>query len=217
MADESKVPAIHHSGGFYAVKTDVAANSDECLCTQKAVVSAIASQTGSVIDNAASGAVCIPESTPVNAVAAVGTITMSGIATANETFVIDTQTFTWKASRSGTGEVTIGADAAAAVTNIVTAVTADLESVAATDGEGNTVVVTAVVKGTSGNSIVFTEDSTNMAVDGTGELGGTVSGVDGTVGSANEIRCDGSYLYVAVAANTVADTNWRRIDLGSAY
>jgi len=217
MADESKVPAIHHSGGFYFVKKDVTDNSDECLCTQKAVVDAIGTQTGSNIDNSASGSVQIPEDTPVNAVAAVGTITMAGIATANETFVIDTQTFTWKASRSGTGEVTIGADAAAAVTNIVTAITADLESVSAVDGDGNTVVVTAAVKGVSGNAIVFTEDSTNMTMDGEGVLGGTVEGVDGTVGAANEVRCDGTHLYVAIAANTVAGTNWRRVDLGSAY
>ena len=163
------------------------------------------------------GGISIPESTPVNAVAAQGTITMSGIATANETFVISTQTFTWKAARSGAGEVTIGANAPAAVTNIVTAITADLATVTAVDGAGDTVVVTAVTKGTSGNAIVFTEASTNMAVNGTGTLGATTAGVDGTVGSVNEVRFDGTYLYHAVAANTISGANWRRIALGSAY
>lgn len=114
-------------------------------------------------------------------VAAVGTITMAGVAVADETFVIDDQTFTWKASRSGTGEVTIGADAAAAVTNIVTAVTADLVTVIATDGTGDTVVVTAATGGTAGNSIIFTENSTNMTVDGSGTLGTTTSGIDGAL------------------------------------
>ena len=111
-------------------------------------------------------------------VAARGTVTMTGIAIANETFVIDSQTFTWKAARTIAGEVTIGTTAAEAVTNIVTAVTADLATVAAVDGTGDTVVVTAVTKGTVGNSIVFTEASTNMAVDGTGTLGATTAGAD---------------------------------------
>lgn len=159
----------------------------------------------------------VEELTPVNAVASQGTITMSGIATADETFVIDSQTFTWKASRSGAGEVTIGADAPAAVTNIVTAVTADLATVTAVDGDGDTVTVTAVTKGVAGNSLVFTEASTNMVVDGAGTLGTTVAGVDGTVGIANELAADANYLYHCVDTNTIADDNWRRISLGSAY
>ena len=114
-------------------------------------------------------------------VAAQGTITMSDVANADETFVIDTQTFTWKSSRTGTGEVTIGASAAEAVTNIVTAVTADLATVTAVDGAGDTVVVTAAIAGAVGNSIVFTEASTNMTVDGSGTLGATTAGADGTL------------------------------------
>jgi len=163
------------------------------------------------------GSISIPEKTPVNAIASQGTITMAGIATANETFVIDSQTFTWKAARAAAGEVTIGADAPAAVTNIVTAVTADLATVTAVDGTGDTVTITAVTKGVAGNSIVFTEASTNMTVDGAGTLGTTTAGVNGTVGVANEIAQDATYFYVCVATNTVADTNWRRIALGSAY
>lgn len=159
----------------------------------------------------------LPEKTPVNAVASQGTITMSGIAVADETFVVGAQTFTWKASRTVAGEVTIGASAAAAVTNIVTAITADLATVTAVDGAGDTVVVTAATKGVAGDLIVFTENSTNMAVDGTGTLGATTAGVDGTVGVANEISADASYLYHAIATNTIADANWRRIALGSAY
>lgn len=161
--------------------------------------------------------VVIPDKTPVNAVASQGTITMSGIATADETFVVDSQTFTWKATRGGTGEVTIGADAPAAVTNIVTAITEDLATVTAVDGAGDTVVITAETKGVSGDSIVLTEASTNMAVDGTGTLGATTAGVDGTVGTANEIVQDASYVYVCLSTNTIADANWRRISVGSVY
>lgn len=173
--------------------------------------------TSPTINLSGGGSIQVPEKTPVNAVAAQGTITMSGIAIANETFVVSTQTFTWKATRTGAGEVTIGASASEAVTNIVTAITTDLATVTAVDGAGDTVVVTAVTKGTSGNSIPFTEASTNMAVDGANFLGGTTTGVDGTLGIANETCADATYLYHAIAANTVADTNWRRIALGSAY
>lgn len=156
-------------------------------------------------------------SAPVNAVAAQGTITMSGIATADQTFVIDTQTFTWKASRTGAGEVTIGASASAAVINIVTAVTADLTTVTAVDGAGDTVVLTAATKGIAGNSIVLTENSTNMAVNGTGTLGATTAGVDGTVGAEGDLLWDASYLYLCTAANPISGANWRRITLGSVY
>jgi hypothetical protein len=112
------------------------------------------------------------------AITAVGTITMAGIPLEDDIFIIDTQTFTWKASRTQKGEVTIGANAPAAVTNIVTAVTADLTTVIATDGAGDTVVVTSVHAGVIGNSIDFSETSTNMTMNGSGHLGGTTSGVD---------------------------------------
>lgn len=43
-------------------------------------------------------------------------------------------------------------------------------------------------------------------------------GVNGTLAPKKGIYfMDSSYIYVAIAANTVHDTNWRRIALGSAY
>ena len=173
--------------------------------------------TSPIINSSGGGTIQIPEGTPVNAVAARGTITMSGIATAEQTFIVGTQTFTWKAAREAAGQVTVGVSASEAVTNIVTAITADLATVAAVDGDGDTVVITAATKGVSGNAIDFTEDSTNMAVDGTGHLGGTIAGVDGTIGAVNELRADATYLYHAISANTIADANWRRIALGAVY
>ena len=157
------------------------------------------------------------DETPVNGVAAQGDITMTGVAVADETFVIDTKTFTWKASRVLDGEVTIGGNAAAAVTNIVTAITADMTTVTAVDGAGDTVRVTAATKGVAGDAIVFTEASSNMDMDGSGTLGAITTGVDGTVGTANQIAQDGSYIYVCTAINTITDDNWRRVSLGSAY
>ena len=126
--------------------------------------------------------------------AAQGTITMTGVATAEETFAVGAQTFTWKAARGAAGQVTIGANAAAAVTNIVTAITADLTTVRAADSTGDTVLVTAAVAGTAGNSIVFTESSSNMAVNGSDVLGTTTAGVAGDMTDASlldeVITCD---------------------------
>lgn len=122
--------------------------------------------------------------TVVAAVNATGTISMSGVATAGEKFIIDDKTFTWVATRTGTGEVTIGASATAAASNIVTAITADMTTVTAVAGTPNTtVVVTAVTAGVLGNSIVFTESSTNMTMNGGGVLGGTLAGADSTATS----------------------------------
>ncbi|MFA5323880.1 MAG: hypothetical protein WC373_14510, partial [Smithella sp.] len=134
----------------------------------------------------------------VTAVAAVGTITVYDIAIADETFTIDDQVFTFKASRTTTGEVTIGANAAAAVTNIVAAITADLSTVAAADGEGNTVVVTAAAPGTDGNFIVFTESASNIVFSGSGALGSTVYGIAGVS------SCSGKY-YDTILAAAVTD------------
>jgi hypothetical protein len=127
---------------------------------------------------------------PHLAVAAQGTITMSGIATADQTFSVGVQTFTWKAQRGtpGTREVTIGADAAAACTNIIYALNTDASTtVVATQGAGTTVLVTAYTAGTGGNSITLDpENSSNMAADGSGTLGGTTLGM----ARADAIRFD---------------------------
>ncbi len=116
-----------------------------------------------------------------NAVNAKGTITMMGLAIADETFTVGAQQFTWKAARGGAGQVTIGATPDAACANIIAAITADLATVTAVRGAGNTVIVTAATAGAAGNNIVLTENSTNMGVDGTGTLGGTIAGADATV------------------------------------
>ena len=112
-------------------------------------------------------------------VAAQGTITMAGIATAYETFVIDDQTFTWKVARAKKGDVTIGADAAAAIVNLAYAINADMAGeFTAADTSVTTVVITAVDLEAAANSKTFTEAATNMTMDGSGTFGGTTAGVD---------------------------------------
>lgn len=113
------------------------------------------------------------------AVYARGTITMSGVAVADETFVVGSQTFTWKATRTAAGEVTLGSSGATARNYIIAAINADIptEVTAETGGEGEA-ILTSVVGGDAGNSVVLTTASTNMVVDGGGTLGGTTDGVD---------------------------------------
>ena len=105
-----------------------------------------------------------------------GTMTLTGIPTADETFVINATTITAKADGSGDADhFTIGADAGETVTNIVATLAECSESanLSAWDGDGDTVVIEWGTAGTAGNSITFTESMTNTAVDGSGTLGGT--------------------------------------------
>jgi hypothetical protein len=110
--------------------------------------------------------------------AAAGTISLTtGGALAGETFVIGTQTFTWQGGvRAGTGQVQISSSTTTAGNNIVAAVNADLAGTVTAVRSGATVTVTAASPGPAGNSIVFTESSTNMTVNGAGTLGGTTIG-----------------------------------------
>lgn len=124
---------------------------------------------------------------------AVGTITVSGTPVADETITIGETTYTFKAARAVAGEITINADNATQVTNIVDAVTTDSTDVVATDGADDTVVITAAAPGVAGNLLPFTESATGIAVDGTGTLGGTTAGVDPVAG------CDFNFVQ---AANT---------------
>ena len=63
--------------------------------------------------------------------------------------------------------------------NIVTAITRDLPTLVTAARSGATVVVTAVMGGSSGNSIIFNNISaTNFSMNGNGFLGGTTPGDD---------------------------------------
>jgi len=139
-------------------------------------------------------------------------------------------TYTFKTALTPTeGEVLIGANDTATLLNLKNAlnhagtpgtdysVAAANPSVVGTSSNATTLVITAKVKGTVGNAITFTKSGASLSVDGAGFVGGTVVGVNGSVGSQWEVFVDSSYLYVAIAANTTADANWRRISLGTAY
>jgi hypothetical protein len=108
----------------------------------------------------------------------VGTITLvTGGALAGETFVIGGQTFTWQTGvRAGVGQVQISTSTTTGGNNIVAAVNADLAGTVTGARVGATVNITAATPGVAGNSIVFTEASTNMTMNGSGTLGGTTPG-----------------------------------------
>ena len=106
-----------------------------------------------------------------------GTITVTAIGVSGQQFQIGSQVFTFVTTRGGTGQVTIGTSTTTQATNIVTAITADLPSLVTAARSGSTVVVTAVMGGTGGNSIVFTNiNSTSLTFNGSGTLGGTRMG-----------------------------------------
>jgi hypothetical protein len=81
-------------------------------------------------------------------------------------------------------------------------------------------VKAAIAGNMSTNEMVIVEDAPDN--DGSGiveamEYTFLEGGVDGTVGTKGDCYADDTYLYIAKDDNTTADSNWRRIDLGSAY
>ena len=127
-----------------------------------------------------------------------------------------TETFATGSNQFSGAALAGGADcsAANAVTALVTAINAsDTQGVGAADGDNNTVVCTANVKGVAGNDI----DSVAVMDNGSFAKAKLSGGQAGTVGDQWEICADASFLYVAIAANTVTDANWRRISLGNVY
>lgn len=194
------------SGDGYSVGSRWENTTDdrEFVCLDETVAAAVwLRTTGSVI----------PEKTPVNAVAAQGTITITGPQVDNDTITIGSETWTYLFSGSGAFYINPYGTAAQVVTNTVNAINADSAYVSAIDGAGDTVVVTADIAGVAGNSMAFTQNATLLTMDGSGTLGGTTAGIDGTVGEANELCADAYNLYHAIVANTIADANWKVIAL----
>jgi len=138
----------------------------------------------SVAHGTAGNAILLTAAATGVAVSGAGTLTNGIDAVAEEHLVVGVQSYKFVNLRGGPGEITIDADNAIQVINIVDAITADSTDVTAIDGAGDTVVVTAATVGVAGNALTFTEDATGIAVDGAGTLGTTTLGVDAI---ANEI------------------------------
>ena len=192
-----------NADGEVSIGTDLAT-------AQANIVAAINGSDGhNVASTVASAAAFATNDSVITAL--VGGVAGDSIAT-TETFTAGTNVF----DAATLGTTTAGADctAANAVTAVVASITTnDTQGVGAAEGAGDTVDLTADTKGVAGNSIATTEAMAN------GSFGAATleSGVNGTVGTTGEINWDTSYLYVCTNTNTIADDNWRRISLGSAY
>lgn len=113
----------------------------------------------------------------------------------------------------GSGADCSGANARTALLAAITG--SGTQGVSGSASGGSAINLIADVAGEAGNDIEVAETLANgsFAASAT-KLSG---GVDGTVGVVGDIHLDSSYLYIATDDNTVADANWRRISLGSAY
>lgn len=106
--------------------------------------------------------------------------------------------------------------AAAAVTALVLAITTlDTQGVGGVDGEGDTIDLTADVKGAFGNDIVIGETMANGEIDLAATL--FVGGVDGTIGVAGAQMVDETYLYTTIVENSSSGANWRRTSVGNVF
>lgn len=164
--------------------------------------------------------------TPVNAVAAVGTLTLATQPTAGDTMTIGTTVYTFTAdgTADAAGEIDVGADLADAKTLVIAAIngTDSINTAHPTVSAGtftvNALPLTARTKGLAGSSIATTETFNAVGnVFNATTLGATTEGVNGTIGVAGRQYIDDSYLYIALQNNTISDNYWRRVSLGSAY
>jgi len=114
-------------------------------------------------------------------IAAQGTITLTGLPNVGDTIVIDGTTFTFVAAGAIGTQINIGATIGETIDNIIATINNEMTTVEASKGAGNTIIITAITSGTNGNSIEFTENTNNLTIDGSGTLGGTILGEDGTV------------------------------------
>ncbi len=169
------------------------------------------------------GPVEITGGTPVNFVAATGTLTLTANPTAGETVTIGAITYTFVAGSPGTNQVTIGGTASGSIDNLIYAVnmsggnpgtthgsggTANA-SVTAAAGTGDTMDVTAITPGTTANSVATTETLAN------GSWGAaTLAGGTGTPGRLGSMIVDSSYLYVVASVSADIPT-WKKIALSA--
>lgn len=176
--------------------------------------------------------------TPVNAVAATTTLTDGNLSNmANGSSVsLDGKLYTFVTGPVTTeGDILIGTAADDTLLNLANAIgdstgmqggtpNTDYQAAAAhpsvsasTSVSSHAITLTAKTKGAAGNSLPVSASTSPNSHVTVGHSGAFVGGVDGTVGTPWEERVDASYQYTCIGTQTVADTNWRRVSLGSAY
>jgi hypothetical protein len=156
----------------------------------------------------------IKRATPTTGdMAAKGTLTFIGGVSDAETVTIGDDVYEFDTDNTVTAgyikvNVADSQTAGAAITALVAAITANDDSlVTAVDGDGDTVVVTAKIKGLDGNGIDVDTTCSAASWGATNLMDGANAATTG-YGMPGEIRFDPDYLYVCVAPN-----DWKRIAL----
>jgi hypothetical protein len=161
------------------------------------------------------GLVGIEEGTPVNEVAATGTLTITDVATL-DTVTIGNITYTFSASSGSAYLIALGGTTEETIVNFVSAInegagvevglgTLPHPQVTAVDNEDGTVTITSRAGVTESNSIVTTASLEDGAF-GAETLEG---GVDETPGPPLSLRADDEKLYVRV--NVSDNLTWKSI------
>lgn len=157
--------------------------------------------------------------TPVNTVAAQGTLTIAAQPTAGDTFTLGLTTYTFIANGEDPigGQIEIGTDLAGTQANVVDVITgggatrANFSATCAAAFAANALVITANHPGVAGNTIVTTETFTSASnlFDAT-TLGTTTAGVGTTAQvdvDAGEMLVDSDALYICFESG---GTLWKK-------
>lgn len=175
----------------------------------------------------------LDELTPKNAVAATGTIISDETLPASGTeLAIGTRTYTLVTDLTTepvavADEILLGANYGEMLVNIKSALlgteadegtkwstgTLPNEQVIPGTIDGVNLPLTAAVKGLSGDSIALSSDDAHISFGE--EVDSLAGGTNGTVGSKFQIVVDDTNVYLATAANTIADANWKKLVLQS--
>lgn len=151
---------------------------------------------------------------PVNPKGATGILTFDGVVADAQTVTIGTEVYEFKTSgNAGTGKIKIdvsgGVTASDAVTALVTAIKENSTLVNAVDGEGDTVVVTAKIVGTSGNDITIATTCINASWGE--EATKLANGQFGTPCSQKDVIVrDDNYYYWCEKEGGKSTVSWKR-------
>jgi len=84
-------------------------------------------------------------------------------------------------------------------------------TVEAYTADATSMTIRARTGGANANAIPLLENSTSLSWGGA-TLGGSVTGVNATTGTVGDFKIDANYAYTPIADNTVADSNWRKLE-----
>ena len=100
--------------------------------------------------------------------------------------------------------VVTGTDIVVTLRSVSSTLSTANQVIAAIEGnaEANALVTVAKANENTGEGVVTAMTADNLK-----------NGADGTVGVKGQLVFDDSYIYVCTAANTIADTNWKKVSI----